>query len=68
MARIPQREIERLKEDIAVQRLVEAAGIDLKRAGKDVLGRCPFHADDTASLVVTPMRISANVTARFGAT
>ena len=38
----------------AIHRLVEASGIELKRGGKDMLGRCPFHEDDTASLVVTP--------------
>lgn len=54
MARIPAAEIERLKAEVSVERLVEAAGIELKKAGKDLLGRCPFHADDTASLVVTP--------------
>jgi DNA primase len=56
MARIPQDEIERLKNEVAVERLVEAAGIGLKRSGKDLLGRCPFHEDDTASLVVTPSK------------
>ncbi len=54
MARIPEAEIERLKSEVSVARLVEAAGIKLKKSGKDLLGRCPFHADDTASLVVTP--------------
>lgn len=54
MARIPEAEIERLKNEVSVERLVEASGIELKRAGKDLLGRCPFHEDDTASLVVTP--------------
>lgn len=54
MARIPEMEIERLKVEVSVERLVEASGIELKRAGKDLLGRCPFHEDDTASLVVTP--------------
>jgi DNA primase catalytic core len=54
MARIPEEEIERLKSEVSVERLVEASGIELKRAGKDWLGRCPFHEDDTASLVVTP--------------
>jgi len=56
MARIPDSEIERLKEEVSVERLVESAGIELKKAGKDLAGRCPFHADDTASLVVTPAR------------
>jgi DNA primase len=54
MARIPETDIERLKAEVSVERLVEASGIDLKRGGKDLLGRCPFHEDDTASLVVTP--------------
>lgn len=54
MARIPEAEIERLKEAVLVARLVEASGIELKKGGKDWLGRCPFHEDATASLVVTP--------------
>lgn len=37
-----------------MQRLVEASGVELRKGGKDWLGRCPFHADETASLVVTP--------------
>jgi hypothetical protein len=53
MARIPETEIERLKNEVEVARLVEASGIELKKGGKDLLGRCPFHEDDTASLVVT---------------
>ena len=56
MARIPEAEIERLKNEVSVERLVDAAGIELKRGGKDLLGRCPFHEDDTASLVVTPAK------------
>ena len=56
MARIPESEIERLKNEVSVQRLVEASGIELKKSGKDLAGLCPFHADDTASLVVTPAK------------
>ncbi len=56
MARIPEAEIERLKEEVSVERLVEASGIELKKSGKDKLGRCPFHEDDTASLVVSPSK------------
>lgn len=56
MARIAEEEIERLKEEVSVQRLVEAAGIELKKSGKDWIGQCPFHADATASLVVTPTK------------
>ena len=54
MARIPETELERLKSEVSMERLVEASGIELKRSGKDRLGRCPFHEDETASLVVTP--------------
>jgi DNA primase catalytic core len=56
MARIPESEIERLKNEVEVARLVEASGIELKKGGKDLLGRCPFHEDATASLVVTPAK------------
>jgi len=54
MARIPASEIERLKLQVSVVRLVEAAGIGLKPHGKDLVGRCPFHDDRTPSLVVSP--------------
>ena len=56
MARIPDTEVQRLKDEIAVQRLVEAAGVELRKTGKDFAGRCLFHDDDTASLVVTPAK------------
>ena len=56
MARIPQAEIERLRSEVSVQRLVEAAGIALSKSGKDLLGTCPFHEDGTPSLVVTPAK------------
>jgi DNA primase len=56
MARIPESEIERLKNEISVERLVESAGIDLKKSGKNFLGTCPFHDDGEPSLVVTPSK------------
>ncbi len=54
MARIPGLEIERLKQEISLQRLAESAGIALKRHGADLVGLCPFHDDKTPSLVITP--------------
>jgi DNA primase len=54
MARIPDHEIERLKRRVSVERLVEAAGIELRPHGRDRVGRCPFHDDKTPSLVVSP--------------
>jgi DNA primase len=56
MARIPEADIQRLKDEVSVQRLIEDAGVELKKTGKDWAGRCPFHADDTASLVITPSK------------
>jgi DNA primase len=56
MARIPESELERLKTQVSVERLVESAGVALRRAGKDLIGKCPFHEDREASLVVTPAK------------
>jgi DNA primase len=56
MARIPEAQIEQLKNEVAVVRLVEASGLELKKSGRDWIAKCPFHADDTASLVVTPAK------------
>jgi hypothetical protein len=38
MARIPESEIERLKQEIPLERLVTTAGIELQRHGADLLG------------------------------
>ncbi len=54
MSRIPDVELERLKREVSVVRLVEDAGVVLKKHGKDYLGLCPFHADKEPSLVVSP--------------
>jgi DNA primase catalytic core len=54
MARIPTAEIDRLKLEVSLVRLVEAAGVALKPHGKDRIGRCPFHDDKTPSLVISP--------------
>ena len=56
MARIPDADIQRLKDEISVQRLVESAGVTLRKSGKDWLACCPFHEDETASLVITPAK------------
>jgi DNA primase len=56
MARIPDADLQRLKDEISVQRLIESAGVELRKTGKDWAGKCPFHADDTASLVITPAK------------
>jgi DNA primase len=55
MARIPEGEIERIKQTTDLAALVRSRGVELKKHGsKDLIGRCPFHEEATASFVVTP--------------
>ena len=54
MARIPDEQIERLKQEVSLISLVERQGITLKKHGKDYLGLCPFHDDKEPSLVISP--------------
>jgi DNA primase len=56
MARIPEGEIERLKREVSLERLVEAHGVKLKRHGADLIGLCPFHEDHSPSLVISPQK------------
>lgn len=56
MARIPEQEIEQLKREVSLVRLIEADGIALKKQGKDYAGGCPFHEEATPSLIVTPTK------------
>jgi DNA primase len=53
MARISDGEIERLKAEVSLVRLVESSGVKLTKRGADMVGCCPFHDDDTPSLVVS---------------
>jgi DNA primase len=64
MARIPEAEIERLKAEVSLVRLVESSGVKLEKRGADHVGRCPFHDDKTPSLVITPAK---NLWRCFGA-
>jgi DNA primase len=55
MARIPDEELERLKREVSLARLIEAQGLALVRQGKDLACRCPWHEGDaTPSCVITP--------------
>lgn len=56
MARIPDEVLKRLKEEVDLGELVVRSGVALKRAGRDLVGCCPFHDDDTPSLVVSPAK------------
>jgi DNA primase catalytic core len=53
MARIPDEEIDRIKRELSLARLVQSCGIELKGTGDNLLGRCLWHEDGVASLVVT---------------
>ena len=54
--RIPDEVVKRLKEEVDLAELVTRSGVALKKAGRDLVGRCPFHDDDTPSLTVTPAK------------
>jgi DNA primase catalytic core len=56
MARIVEAELERIKREVAVERLAEARGVVLARRGADLVGLCPFHDDHEPSLVITPAK------------
>jgi DNA primase len=56
MARITEAELERLKSELSLVRIIEDSGIELKARGKDYVACCPFHDDKTPSLVVTPAK------------
>ena len=63
MARIPTDDMEQLKNEVSVERLVESAGIALKKSGRDRIGLCPFHSEKTPSLVVTPAKTCGTASA-----
>ncbi|HZT02025.1 MAG TPA: toprim domain-containing protein [Steroidobacteraceae bacterium] len=55
MARIPDAELERLKCEVSLVRLIEGQGHRLISQGKDLACRCPWHeGDETPSCIVTP--------------
>jgi DNA primase len=37
-----------------IEEMVTSSGVELRLAGRRLVGRCPFHADDRPSLVVYP--------------
>ncbi len=55
MPRIPEAEIDRIKEQTDLAALVRSRGIELAKHGNGHLaGPCPFHKDDEPSFIVTP--------------
>jgi DNA primase len=49
---VPRTEIDELKSRVDLAELIRRSGVELKQVGKNLLGRCPFHEDQTASLSV----------------
>ena len=56
MARFSDQLIDQIKHAVSLVQLVEAKGFTLKPHGSDYVMCCPFHEDDTASLVITPSK------------
>ena len=54
MDRIPEDQIERIKKNVPIEQLCSRYNIELKPQGKNLVGRCAWHQDDTPSFIVTP--------------
>ncbi len=55
MARIPETEIDRIKEQADLVALIQSRGVALKQQGTNWTGFCPFHDDkENPNLIVTP--------------
>ena len=54
MARIPDDQIDRLKEGVSLLRLAESQGYRVTKQGKDYAVCCPFHDDKTPSCIISP--------------
>ena len=56
MARITDNQLNSLKTDISLIRLIESQGFDLRKDGKDYKMCCPFHSDITPSLKISTVK------------
>jgi len=54
MARIPDDQIERIKQDVSLLKLAESQGYKPKKQGKDYAVCCPFHDEKTPSCIISP--------------
>ncbi|MDO4801923.1 MAG: DNA primase, partial [Prevotellaceae bacterium] len=53
---ITQSKIDEVKSAANIVKIISEDGITLKKSGINFIGLCPFHADRTASLVVSPTK------------
>jgi DNA primase catalytic core len=54
MAMIPDDDLDKMKRSIDLAAVIRSRGVELKPQGGDLVGRCPFHDDQSPSLRVTP--------------
>jgi len=54
MARIPNDQLERIKQEVSLLRLAEDQGYKPQKQGKDYAVCCPFHEDKTPSCIISP--------------
>jgi DNA primase catalytic core len=54
MARYFDDDIRQIKQTIDLKSLIERQGLTVTRQGKDYACHCPFHQDDTPSLIISP--------------
>jgi DNA primase catalytic core len=53
--RIPEADIDRVKRDTDLAALAQSRGVEFKKHGRDLIGRCPFHNDQgTPNFIVSP--------------
>lgn len=51
---IPLDQIQYVKQEADLKQVVESLGVELRRAGANWVGRCPFHQEKTGSFTVHP--------------
>lgn len=56
MARIPAAELERLKREVSLVRLIQSQGHTLTKRGKDWVMHCVFHEEKTPSLSISAQK------------
>jgi DNA primase len=56
MPRIPDSDIEYIKQSVDLVGLCRSRGIKLKKVGQNYKGCCPFHEEENASFIVTPSK------------
>ncbi|HEN47442.1 MAG TPA: hypothetical protein ENI75_03670, partial [Mizugakiibacter sp.] len=54
MARIPDEQIEHLKQTTDLVAVIKDRGVQLRKSGRVYKGRCPFHEEKTPSFTVNP--------------